>query len=470
MRNEHRLDGEAAQQLQHLVQRKSLGLDLRQRILDAAWLRLAAIGQEVLAAAADTMRLLGQIHRLEPGGEGPHQIARQRRRSARDTGLQGQRVLAFVVTPLDGGAAVASTRSYRASPPCSRSIRADHRAQLMHVLAQREMLGRKLDLMAVHGAGILQGDRRRGAQDTGVRMTCSASPRSGTGFLMAGCGAVLFASKGLFVKALAAHGVDYLTMTTVRGLLALPLFTALALWRGVDLRRAPARALWSAALAGSLGYGVGALVDFRALELIDVSVERALLFTYPALIVGWRAIARRRRPRPRVLLALAATYTGILLVVGGFNAALWRQNLFGALLVLGCAACMACYFLLGERSIAALGGSGFTLTALGAAAGFVLVVFLSARPLTAVTSLDAHDWLLMIALAVLCMFLPSLFQAGAIGRIGAERGALASTVGPPVALLLGMLLLGERPGLWQLLGTATIVSGIVLIARDDPPL
>ncbi len=187
-------------------------------------------------------------------------------------------------------------------------------------------------------------------------------------------------------------------------------------------------------------------MDFRALELIDVSVERALLFTYPAMIVGWQAFTQRRLPRPAVLLALAATYGGILLVVGGFDAALWRQNLFGALLVLTCAACMACYFLLGERSIARAGQQWFR--AGGAQRGRRIRAgrrsWLS-RPLTAVTSLDAHDWLLMVALAVLCMFLPTLFQAGAISRIGAERGALASTIGPPAALLLGVLLLGERP-------------------------
>jgi len=284
--------------------------------------------------------------------------------------------------------------------------------------------------------------------------------------VLAGCAALLFASKGLFIKALAARGVDYLTVAMVRGLLALPMFAGLALWRGVQLRRASARTLALAALAGALGYGVGALVDFRALELIDISVERALLFTYPAIIVAWQAMARRRMPRPLVLLALAFTYGGILLVVGGFNASLWNQNLLGAVLVLTCAACMACYFLLGERCIATLGSSGYTVVALSAAAGFVFVVFLGARPLSVVSSLHAYEWLLLLALAVLGMFLPTLCQAGAISRIGAERGALASTIGPPAALLLGVALLGERPGAGQLLGTALIICGIVLIARN----
>jgi drug/metabolite transporter (DMT)-like permease len=292
--------------------------------------------------------------------------------------------------------------------------------------------------------------------------------RSTLGFVLAGSAALLFATKGLFVKVLATRGVDYMTMTMVRALLALPMYAGLALWRGLDLRHAPRHAILLAALAGTLGYGVGSLVDFRALELIDISVERALLFTYPAIIVAWQAVARRRLPGTGMLLALLATYGGILLVVGGFDTALWQQNLFGALLVLACALCMACYFLLGERTIATLGSSGFAIIALSAAAGFVLTAFIMFRPLAAVAALEARDWLLLVALAVLGMFLPTVLQAGAISRIGAERGAIASTVGPPAALLLGVLLLGERPGAWQLVGTALIVAGIVLIARARP--
>lgn len=296
-------------------------------------------------------------------------------------------------------------------------------------------------------------------------MAPSDTRPAGTGLLFAGCAALLFASKGLFVKLLSASGVDYLTMATVRGLLAVPLFAGLALSRGLRLADAPPRALAYAAVAGSLGYGVGALTDFRALESIDVSVERALLFTYPAMIVAWQALSRRRLPRPAILGALLLTYLGIILVVGAFDAGAWRQNLFGAVLVLTCAACMACYFLIGERHIPQLGSSGFTVVAMTAAAMFVLLSFLFTRPMAAITRLTLHEVLLLVALAVLGMFLPTLCQAAAIRRIGAERGALASTIGPPAALLFGMVALGERPGIWQLVGTAVILAGIVLVAR-----
>jgi drug/metabolite transporter (DMT)-like permease len=294
----------------------------------------------------------------------------------------------------------------------------------------------------------------------------SASSRNNTtGLLLAGTGAILFATKGVFSKALASSGVDYLTVTALRAVLALPLFAALGLWRGVSLRGAPRSAVALAALAGILCYGLGALLDFRALELIDVSLERALMFSYPALIVAWIGLTRRQLPGAAVLIALAFTYAGILLVVGAFDLQLWRQNLAGAALVLCCAACTAAYFLLGERAIPHLGSSGFTIVAMAAAAVTVVIAFLLRHPVRIVADLGLHQWLLLMGLAVLCMFLPTLCQAEGIRRIGAQRGSMASMIGPPAAMLLGVALLGERPGSWQLVGTGLIVAGIAIIAR-----
>jgi drug/metabolite transporter (DMT)-like permease len=285
------------------------------------------------------------------------------------------------------------------------------------------------------------------------------------GIALTAGGAVLFASKGLFAKALYRQGVDFQTLTTLRALMSLPLFAVLGMSRGLALRGRPPRALWLAALAGVLCYALGALLDFYALTLVDISVERALLFSYPALVVAWTALVRRRRPSVAVLMALVLTYGGIVLVVGGFDADLWRQNLTGALLVLFCASTTAAYFLLGERCIPQLGSMGFTIVAMSAAAVAVSLHYAVSHPLAAVADIRLQGWVLLAALAVLCMFLPTLMQAEGIRRIGAVRGSLAGTMGPPAALVLGVLLLGERPGGGQVLGTAMIVVGILLIAR-----
>jgi drug/metabolite transporter (DMT)-like permease len=285
------------------------------------------------------------------------------------------------------------------------------------------------------------------------------------GMSLAGAGAILFASKGLFSKALFHGGVDFVTLTALRALLALPMFLALGIWRGVVPRRASRKSVALAALAGVLCYGLGALIDFRALELIDISLERALLFTYPALIVAWQALWRRTLPDRRTVAALCLTWIGIVLVVGAFDAGLWRQNLAGSVLVLVCATTTACYFLLGERCIPELGSSGFTIIAMGAAALVVCLVFLLTHPISVLAQITLTQWSLLLALAVLCMFLPTLLQAGGIRRIGAERGSLAGTIGPPAAMLMGVAAMGETPGAWQLLGTALILGGIYVTSR-----
>lgn len=291
--------------------------------------------------------------------------------------------------------------------------------------------------------------------------------RAVTGLLMAAAGAILFASKGLFSKALFLQGVDYQTLTVLRALLALPLFAALAVHRGLRLRALPPRAVAQACFAGVLCYTVGALIDFHALELIDISLERALLFSYPAMVVLWTALVHRRPPSLPVMGALVLTWAGILLVVGGFDAAAWQRNLTGSLMVLFCATTTATYFLMGERSIAQLGSTGFTVVSMSAATAGVVCWYLATHRLDAVLQVSGQGWLLLLALAVLCMFLPTLLQAEGIQRVGAVRGALAATVGPPASLLFGAALLGERPGVVQLAGTALVIAGIVVLSRPS---
>lgn len=285
------------------------------------------------------------------------------------------------------------------------------------------------------------------------------------GIALFGGGAVLFASKGVFAKALYRGGMDFQTLTTLRALISLPLFALLAIGRGLRLHHRSPRALVLAALAGVLCYALGALLDFYALTLVDVSVERALLFSYPALVVAWTSLNRRRLPSRAVLLALALTWVGILLVVGAFDPRLWQANLGGSLLVLACASTTAAYFLLGEKCIPELGSMGFTIVAMTAAAVAVTLHYVATHPLAALTHVDLRGWLLLVALAVLCMFLPTLMQAEGVRRIGAVRGSLSGTIGPPAALFLGVVALGERPGIGQLVGTAMIVVGILVMTR-----
>jgi drug/metabolite transporter (DMT)-like permease len=298
----------------------------------------------------------------------------------------------------------------------------------------------------------------------------SPSPRRAAwiGALLVAGGAMLFATKGIFAKKLYALGVGVEALVAVRAALAVPLFWLFAGAReGLGgLRAIPPRSALAAAAAGVLCYYGGALLDFHALTMIDASIERVLMFSYPAMVVLYTSVRSRAWPTGPVLLALVLTYAGIFLVVGGLDGAALRANALGALLVIGSAMTYAAYFLIGERHTRVIGSSRFTLIAMTCSAMALAAHFLVLRGPAELGQIPAKGWVLLVTLGTLVMFVPALMQAEGIRRIGAARGAVVSTAGPPMTILLAWLLLGERMSAWQFAGVGAIVAGILALDLD----
>ena len=275
---------------------------------------------------------------------------------------------------------------------------------------------------------------------------------------------MLFALKGVITKLIYARGMDYESVVVLRALAALPLFWAWALGFGAAsaVSRVPWQAMAAAAGTGALCYGVGSLLDFHALTLIDASLERALLFTYPAMVVLASATLARRRPPPGVVAAIALTWTGVALAVGAFDEGVLAGNARGSAYVLLCAATFATYFLVSERYIRRVGSLPFTVFAMTGAAAGLLAWHLS-RHAAWPTIPDATAGWLMVALVLFSTVAPVLMLAEGIRRVGAERGAIVSTVGPPFTIVIAWWLLDERLAAGQLLGTVLIVLGIVTV-------
>jgi drug/metabolite transporter (DMT)-like permease len=283
--------------------------------------------------------------------------------------------------------------------------------------------------------------------------------------LVAG-GAMLFGTKAVVAKLIYARGLDYESVVVLRSVLALPLFWGWAIHHGAGgaIRRASPRVAGTAAFAGALCYSLGSLLDFYALTLIDAGLERALLFTYPAMVVLAVAVTTRRWPPASILTALGMTWAGVALAVGVFERDLLAANAVGAACVLACAATFAAYFLLSERYIREVGPLAFTAFAMtGAALG--LVAWYVPRHVALPTVPDVATWALIAVLVVFCTVAPVLLVAEGVKRIGAERGALVSTVGPPFTILVAWAVLDERLHGVQIAGAALIVAGIVVVER-----
>ena len=288
--------------------------------------------------------------------------------------------------------------------------------------------------------------------------------------VMVALAAMLFASKGIFGKLLYQRGVGFELLVTLRALLAMPLFGWIAMRRRPAVADAAAAARMrpgafaAAAVAGFVCYYVGALVDFWALVLIDASIERVLLFSYPAMVVLIGAVLERRAPEARVVWAMLLTYAGIFFAMGGVDLAELRANLFGALLVLIAALTTAVYFLIGARYTRELGSARFTAIAMTTSAVLLAAHFAVFGSFEEVRTLAGPDWLLLAVLAVACMFAPGLLQAEGMRRVGASRAAIGSTIGPPTTIVLAAICFGERLSFWQMFGSAMIVGSVLLLS------
>ena len=226
------------------------------------------------------------------------------------------------------------------------------------------------------------------------------------------------------------------------------------------------RAVLAAVIAGITCYYVGALVDFWALTLIDASIERVLLFSYPGDRGAHRIGAQTTRPGGRSGGGHDRHLHRHLLRHGRHRPlASCRQNLFGAALVLIAALTTAIYFLIGERYTHELGSTRFAAIGMSASAhdagtalrrvSLLRRVSHACRPTTGCCSSSSASF---------CVFIPGLLQAEGMRRVGAQRAAIGSTIGPPTTIFLAALFLDERLTGWQLLGSAMIIGSVLVLS------
>jgi drug/metabolite transporter (DMT)-like permease len=280
-------------------------------------------------------------------------------------------------------------------------------------------------------------------------------------------GVLGFSFKAILVKlAYATSSIDAVTLLALRMIYSAPLFLLMAWWATRRKGAAPItrgdwlRLLW----LGFVGYYVSSLLDFMGLQYITASIERLVLFLYPTMVVLLSAMLLKQRIGGRIVLALALSYAGILLVfahdlrLGNDPQTLW----LGGALVFGSALCYSLYLVGAGPVIGRLGSLRFIAWAMLISSVFVVAQFLVMRPLAAL-AVPSSIHFLTLAMAMCSTVLPTLFIAEAIRRIGANRTSLIGSLGPVFTIALGFWILGEPVHWIQLAGVALVLAGVTLV-------
>lgn len=204
---------------------------------------------------------------------------------------------------------------------------------------------------------------------------------------------------------------------------------------------------------------VTASAFFYALSVLPLAVTLALSFTSPFFIALAARLFLGERPAPRVWLAVAVGFLGVLVVLSG------EIDRSGGATIAGIAAAM-----LSAVSYAVVMVMLKSRTSHDPVATIVLLQ--NALPALLVAPFGALAWtapdgasLLWFALIGTLGTTGHLALAWAYGRADASRLGVLEYTAFVWGVLIGLAVFGEVPSLATLAGTALIVAGAVLISR-----
>jgi len=270
--------------------------------------------------------------------------------------------------------------------------------------------------------------------------------------------ATAFGTNAIFAKLGYAAGLGTAQTLAFRFVLAAAGMWGLALVLGQNpLRFEPKRLLALFGL-GAVVYTAQSLTFFTALQTLAASLCVLIVYIYPSLVViaGWLFL-RRSVTRWHVL-ALAGSFAGLVLLVGGAQ----LQVAWGLVFAVAAPMIYTAYILLSEgvmSRVPAVGASAVIMS--GAGLAFCVIAGVEGELRLPASS---SGWFVVLALALVpTMIAISTFLAG-LPRVGAARASLLSTWEPVVTVVLAVILFGDRFSIVQALGGVLILAAVVMQA------
>ncbi|HEX8768471.1 MAG TPA: EamA family transporter [Jatrophihabitans sp.] len=296
--------------------------------------------------------------------------------------------------------------------------------------------------------------------------------RQRTGLGLALLSAAAFGTSGAFATALISSGWTPAAAVTVRLLVAAAVLTVPALMVLRGQFGALVRERRSIAGYGVLAIAGAQLCYFNAVARLSVGVALLLEYLGILLVVGWLWLRHGRRPRRWTVAGGAAAMVGLALVLDVTGSQ--RLDPVGVLWGLGAAVGLAVYFVLSAQADTAL--RPIVMAWAGMAVGslcLVVVGILGVLPISATTR-DVQflhhrtSWLVPV-LGISLVAAVFAYAAGinAARTLGAKLASFLGLTEVLFAVLFAWLLLGQLPGLSQLVGGAFIIGGVALVQWDE---
>ena len=288
------------------------------------------------------------------------------------------------------------------------------------------------------------------------------------GVLYALVGSILFSIKPVIIKLIyAVEDIDIIHLLLLRMLMSLPfyLIILLVLHKKKGLSKLSSKGKWHLVLLGFIGFYVASFLDFSGLQYIPASLERAIIFLNPTIVLLLSAVFLKRKIKPFQWLAIVLTYLGIVIACSSTGTLEQSNHLvIGGTLVFLSAFFYAIYLVGSEFYLRQIGTLEFTCYTMIVAFICIAVHYTSTHSIGQLFSLKTEVYMYTFVMAVVSTLIPSFMFSEGIKQIGAPNGSIIGGIGPVSTIFFAVLILNETISVAQLIGTFLVIGGVVIIS------
>ena len=208
---------------------------------------------------------------------------------------------------------------------------------------------------------------------------------------------------------------------------------------------------------------VSALLLFVAIRATGVAIAMILLFMMPVWValVAPRIFGLRREPVVFPALALALVGLAVILAPGLFGGGA-RTSALGVAAGVGAGLTYAAFVLLVKDLTRRVASTTISFSETGLDALFLLPLALWQLSGTGY-QFTLRDLVVLLVMGVVCTALAHTLWAEGTRRVRVEHVSILGYVEPVAAPIYALILLGQRPGLWTIVGGALILTAGLLV-------
>jgi drug/metabolite transporter (DMT)-like permease len=228
-----------------------------------------------------------------------------------------------------------------------------------------------------------------------------------------------------------------------------------------DLAAMSRREVWLSALSG-LCLALHLVTWFISLNYTTIASSVVLVTTQPVFVVIGSYIFFREKVSRLALFGGALALAGSF-VIGAGDFQVGMRAFFGDMLALLAAVFVSGYMLIGRKLRGGINLSAYTFVVYGSSALVLVLTSMVSR--TPFGPYPMNDWLLFLALAVVCTIVGHTTFNWVIRYVPASTVAVSILGEPLGAIVWASVFLREYPTGRQLLGAGIIFAGLYLFTR-----